>query len=66
VVIYQGQSLKTRAGAGTQAVEHLLSKCEVLSSNPSTAKKIIKSKRILKERGSMKSSGRGGEFMVFS
>jgi hypothetical protein len=28
-----------KAGGGAEAEEHLLSKCRVLSSNPSTAKK---------------------------
>jgi hypothetical protein len=41
--------LDKRAGGADQAVEHLPSKCETLSSNPSIAKK--KNKRKRKEVG---------------
>jgi hypothetical protein len=36
--------IQKRAGEGTQVVEHLLSKCEAQSSNPSKAKKEKKKK----------------------
>jgi hypothetical protein len=39
---YKGIS---RAGGGTQVVEHLPSKCEALRSNPSTEKKKKRKKR---------------------
>jgi hypothetical protein len=38
---FEKNSSQNRAGGEAQVIEHLPSKCEVLSSNTSTTKKII-------------------------